>query len=508
MHLRVGPASSRVGGVTRSAADGRPGRSHVHAATAAGPATIDVLRWPGVGRFLRWRHARTSVQLLLLAVAIVVVADGLLGPDFGPANAATTLTWIHYRGLLVVALLAAGNLFCLGCPMIRVRDWGRALRMPALRWPRLLRTKWIGLILFAAVLVAYEWFDLWTLPRATALLVLGYFGAALLIDLVFAGATFCKYLCPIGQFNFAASTTSPLEMRVREPGVCGRCETYDCIKGRPASAAVPQRGCELGLFLPAKVGNLDCTFCLDCAHACPHDNVALAPRAPGAELIDDRRRSGIGHLAARPDLAALAVLFAFGGLVNALAMTAPVQHLHHRLGWPEGVTLAMLFALALGVVPLALIGGAAGLTRGLTRAPRPPVARVAIRYAYALIPLGFAIWLAHYGFHFLTGALSIVPIVQRLANDVAGRVVLGTPGGAWTGLAPSAVLPIEFGVVLVGTCGSLAVALGIAQQSPGGRPVRTAAPWIALIVLIATAALGLYAQPMDMRGMEMAMRRP
>ena len=141
-----------------------------------------------------------------------------------------------------MALLAAGNVFCFGCPMIRVRDWGRRLHAPARRRPRLLRTKWIGVVLFAAVLAAYEWFDLWALPRATAVLVLAYFAAALVVDLIFSGAAFCKYLCPVGQFNFVASTMSPLEVRVREPAVCGTCRTFDCIKGRPPEpGAAPRR---------------------------------------------------------------------------------------------------------------------------------------------------------------------------------------------------------------------------------------------------------------------------
>ena len=62
------------------------------------------------------------------------------------------------------------------------------------------------------MLFTYELFDLWALPRATALLVLGYFGAAMAIDLVFAGGTVCKYICPFGQFNFTASPLSPLEL--------------------------------------------------------------------------------------------------------------------------------------------------------------------------------------------------------------------------------------------------------------------------------------------------------
>ena len=61
----------------------------------------DVLRWPVIGPFLRWRGARTCLQLILLAVAAAVVAHGLWGPQIAPANLATVLTWVHYRGLLI-----------------------------------------------------------------------------------------------------------------------------------------------------------------------------------------------------------------------------------------------------------------------------------------------------------------------------------------------------------------------------------------------------------------------
>ena len=186
-----------------------------------------------------------------------------------------------------------------GCPFVLVRDTGRRIRMPSLRWPRWLRVKWIGIALFVAVLFIYELYDLWALPRATAWIVLGYFAIALAVDLLFTGATFCKYLCPIGQFSFVASTMSPLELQVKQPDTCRTCRTVDCIKGRRDEAVpsrVLRRGCELALFLPAKTGNLDCTFCLDCVQACPHDNIAVATRVPGLELIDSRRRSGIGWL--------------------------------------------------------------------------------------------------------------------------------------------------------------------------------------------------------------------
>ena len=195
-----------------------------------------------------------------------------------PGNLSTVLTWVHYRGLLVIALLAAGNLFCAGCPFAPGRDVGRRIHAPARLWPKRLRGKWLAIVLFAGVLFSYELFDLWALPRATAFLVLGYFGAALAIDLVFKGASFCKHLCPVGQFNFVASTMSPLELEIRERSTWRVRRTSDCIAGSRALEAphrLVQRGCELGLYLPAKVGNIDCTFCLDCVHACPHDNIAI-----------------------------------------------------------------------------------------------------------------------------------------------------------------------------------------------------------------------------------------
>ncbi len=469
----------------------------------------DVLRWPVIGTWLRWRHARMSLQMVGLAVAAAIVLHGLLGPQVAPANLATVVTWVHYRGLLVVALLAAGNFFCTGCPFVLVRDTGRRVHAPARRWPRWLRTKWVGIAAFAGVLFAYELFDLWALPAATAYLILGYFAAALLVDLAFTGASFCKYVCPIGQFNFIAAPLSPLELRVRQPSVCSTCRSFDCIKGRPATLAPApapaQRGCELRLFLPSKVGNVDCTFCLDCVHACPHDNVALGVRTPGAELLDDRRRSGVGRLTGRRDLAALAIVFVFAGLLNALAMAAPIRGVQEWFAGAfgtasEAASLAAVFLIVLVAIPVLVVGGASAMTRLLGGARSLSLGGIATRYAYALVPVGFGVWLAHYGFHLLTGGLTIVPVVQSAAASLAGGPVLGEPLWTWVGMRPGAVFPIQIGLVLLGTIGSLALAHGVSERDHRGHVLAATAPWALAIAAIAAAAIWILAQPMDMRG--------
>lgn len=468
----------------------------------------DVLRWPTVGAVLRWRRLRTAAQIVLLLVAVVVVLHGLLGPQLAPRNLATVLSWIHYRGLLIGALLLAGNVFCGACPMVLVRDLGRRLRRPTRSWPRWLGPKWVALALFAGVLFAYERFDLWALPAATAWLVLGYFGAALLVDLTFTGAAFCKHVCPVGQFNFIASTLSPLEVGARDVAVCRGCTTVDCIKGRrdpAAPAIILQRGCELALFLPSKVGNLDCTFCLDCVQACPHDNVAIAFRVPGEELVDDGRRSSIGRLSRRTDLAALALLFVFGALLNAFAMTGPVYAAERWIARTMGTTsetpvLGIVFVTGLVLIPLVLCGGAAWLTRRLASAPGLGVKDVALRYAYALVPFGAGVWFAHYGFHFLTGVWTVVPVAQSAAIDTAGRALLGGPDWRWLGMAPGTVFPLQLGAVLLGTLGSLALVHRVSERDHPGFARRAAAPWTVLVLGLTVLALWILAQPMEMRG--------
>jgi hypothetical protein len=264
-----------------------------------------------------------------------------------------------------------------------------------------------------------------------------------------------------------------------------------------------QRGCELGLFLPMKVGNIDCTLCLDCVHACPHDNIALAMRTPGVEILERGRRSGIGRLGQRADLAVLAVVFTFAALVSAFAMTTPAyafeQAIAATLGArSEGPVLAIVFIFALFILPAVLFAGAGALTRGLADAQGPLRQRV-IPYAHALIPIGFGIWLAHYGFHLLTGALTIVPVAQSAVMDAFGRALLGGPVWGWVGLQPGSVFPIQLGCVVLGAAGSIGIVHAISRRDQASRPGLVSAPWIAIVALIATTAVWILSQPMEMR---------
>src|SRR6476660_2055430 len=146
---------------------------------------LDLLRLPLLERFFHWRHARTFLQIPLLFLSGLMVWHGLFGPSLAPKNLATTLTWIHFRGALVLLILLAGNFFCLACPFMLPRQIARRFITPRRNWPRRLRTKWLSLALFILVLFAYELFDLWSTPFWTACLIVAYFVAALLVDGIF-----------------------------------------------------------------------------------------------------------------------------------------------------------------------------------------------------------------------------------------------------------------------------------------------------------------------------------
>ena len=334
---------------------------------------FDLLRAPGVGSLLRARYGRRALQFVLLVLAVAVIADGLFGPRMGSMNLAGVVPWTYGRALAIIALLAAGNLFCMACPFMLPRELGRRLGLATRRWPRALRTKWLAVGLLVLFFWAFEAFDLWDTPLWTAWVVVAYFAGAFLVDTFFRDASFCKYVCPIGQFHFVSSLVSPLEVKVRSREVCTRCSTHDCLRGNER-----QRGCELHLFLPRKVGNMDCTFCLDCVKACPHDNIGIVSAGLGRDLVRDPVRSSLGRFSRRPDIAALALVLAFSAFASTAAMVAPVaawrDRLVERLSMGSALPATSLFFLVtLVLAPVLMVGGAVVAGRLLGGGAGPPL---------------------------------------------------------------------------------------------------------------------------------------
>jgi ferredoxin len=399
----------------------------------------------------------------------------------------------------VIALLLAGNAFCWACPFMLPRELSKRLFRPTRGWPPAMRSKWLAAALLLVYLWAYEVFGLWDSPWWTAWVIIGYFAAAFTVDAFFRGAAFCRWVCPIGQFHFIESLVSPREVAALDAETCSDCTTHDCIQGGAGG-----RGCELDLYLPTKQGNLDCTWCMDCVRACPHDNVGIVTRPLQEDVVFAGWRGSIGRIAARPDIAALASLLTFGAFANALGMVGPVLELEDTMATAMGAATPIIPAsiMLIGVsvlAPLLLLPAISLLVNRIGGGGGTVVA-TACRLALCLVPIGFSMWLVHMLFHLLTSLGTIVPVTQRLAADAG--LYLGEPAWvmacclnvpAW--LLPMELLLLDAGLVLT----VISVHRLAANTLKRGVVYSTAILSLPAVMLF---ALGVWIvlQPMQMRG--------
>ncbi|MBE2182757.1 MAG: FesM [Anaerolineae bacterium] len=493
------------------------------------PPAFDALWMPLIGRLLRWRWGRLTLQTPLLLIALLLIYDGFSGSPMASRNLATITPWVHFRGLAVLALLLVGNLFCMGCPFTIPRTLAKRLSIRGRRFPRVLRNKWIAIGTLFALFFFYEWLDMWASPALTAWVITAYFAASFVLEAAFTESAFCKYVCPLGSFNFTYSAVSPLQIQVKNSAICAACVGKECVNGSYSPQPVTlideigiqgepikthehnsrgTPGCGTLLFAPQIQSNMDCTMCLDCARACPHDNIGLFGRGFGAELSRPKVWQN------RYDISFLVIGLAWLGLVNAFGMVPPVYDLMQSLAAAfgltalglsdkliEGVALLLIFMVGAGVIPLATTFAAAGLARMLTHTQKRDKLRVALAsFAPIFVPIGLGFWIAHYGYHFLTGLWTIVPVFQEfLLNHRIG--ILGEPN--WTlGGTPNLELigALQAVAVVIGYAASLWLTQKIALRLYRRQMLAGFVVWALLLTVMLLAGLWLFSQPMEMRG--------
>ena len=461
--------------------------------------SVDLLALPLIGPLVRGRYGRLLLQIPLLLLALLAIYDGLSGSSLAGLNVSTVSVWVHSRGLTVLALALVGNLFCAACPLMLTRGPSRLLRrvLPQFAWPRFLRNKYLTLGLTVAFLYSYEAFALWSSPWLTAWLIVGYFGAALLTDSLFPAGTFCKFVCPLGNYNFALSGASPTVIQARDQGVCANCAGKYCLNGRetrdgstldlsglqtlPMVGAVQAKqegrfpGCETRLYVPAMTTSQDCTLCMNCVRACPHENVALVLRSPLQQAMTAHPRL---------DLALFLTVLTWAGLLNAFAMTPAffglAQFLANLIGRHEPLLLAVI-----------VLGGLASGCALSWQAAR--LAGMSLReFSPVLVPLALATWGGHTLYHFLLGSSTLWPA----AVHALSRLGLPLPPAA------AAVVPRADGAFLLQAI-LLELSLGgalwvLARRTPVTGGWRRLTP-IVLVLVYTALALWVFSQPMQAR---------
>jgi hypothetical protein len=195
--------------------------------------------------------------------------------------------------------------------------------------------------------------------------------------------------------------------------------------------------------------------------------------------------------------------------MNAFGMTPPVYRLETWLAAQLGtssemIVLGLVYLVTAVAGPVALAYLAAWLSRVLVRS-NSPLNRLVMRYAYSFVPLGFAIWLAHYLFHLLTGLLTIVPAFQSFFAQTLQWPVFGEPDWAFALRFVPAVETIQIWQTLImygGLLAALAMALSAARgaQRNRSRLLLEALPWLVLLLALTFASGTTFLLPMEMRG--------
>ena len=422
---------------------------------------LDLLaRAPLLKRTLKARAFQPALMLLTLAVFTLAILSGLAGTPAGSRNFGIIFVWIVWWALLIVVLVPfLGRFWCTVCPIPAPGEWlqRRAIvrRGPArpwtrgLRWPRRLKNMWLqnfgflGVAVFSTIIL--------TRPGVSALLLLGFLLAGVVLSALYKNRVFCRYVCPVGGFIGLYSLMAPVELRVADPDVCADHKTKDCITGNAVGY-----GCPWMVYPGNLMRNVYCGLCFECLKTCPRNNIVLNLRPFGSDLLVAKER--------RLDEAYKAFIMLGCALLYSAVLLGPWGWLK---GWANMESLPHwgLYALGFAAFNLALLPGLFWLilwiARRVTRA-RQPMHRLFVDYAYALIPLGLAAWIAFsFGFVLVNGSYALSVLSDPFGW---GWDLFGTADAAWTPLGTALLPMLQVGILTGGLLFALNTAYKIARQ--------------------------------------------
>jgi hypothetical protein len=193
---------------------------------------------------------------------------------------------------------------------------------------------------------------------------------------------------------------SPLELRVRDCKTCQEHTAKDCVVGNAKGYGCPW------LVYPGKLArNTYCGLCFECLKTCPKDNLTLGLRPFGSDLWVAKVR--------RLDEAYKAFIMLGCALVYSVVLLGPWGWMK---SWANLDTVPHwgLYASGLWMFTLLLLPGlfwfATTFARRLSNQPTSH-RTLFVAYAYTLVPLGLAAWIAFsLGFVLTNGSYALAVI--------------------------------------------------------------------------------------------------
>ncbi len=257
---------------------------------------FDLLAWKPLRAIVASSLFPVALQVMMLAVMVLLVVNGFgYGPGMGAdelmtfrkTNLTTLVVWgLWWPGMIVVAL-AFGRAWCTICPMELANRLGDAVARkfgwPRARLGKLLRAGWVIVFGYLVLQLLVAGVSMHRVPHYTAVLLLVLLGGALLAGLVFhQPRSFCRAFCPAAALLSVYGRYTPLQLETRDPDLCERCPTKDCIKDENRYR-FDKRSCPSQLRPFDRDPSDGCVLCMQCAKVCPYDNIGVglvSPQAP------------------------------------------------------------------------------------------------------------------------------------------------------------------------------------------------------------------------------------
>lgn len=452
---------------------------------------VDVLkRVPILKVVLKSRLLQPVLTLITLFVFTLAILTGLFGTPAGSRNFGIVFVWIVWWALLIIVLVPLfGRAWCNFCPIPAPGEWlqrrGIIRRTPGSlhslhrRWPKRFKNMWLQNIGF--LLVATFSAIILTRPQVSAFVLLGFMLAAVGLSILYDNRVFCRYVCPVGGFIGLYSMLSPLELRVRDCKTCLEHRTKDCIVGNEKGY-----GCPWMVYPGNLTRNTYCGLCLECIKTCPKDNITINLRPVGSDLLVAKER--------RLDEAYKAFIMLGCALLYSVVLLGPWGWLK---SWANMDSLPHwgIYAASFWIINLLALPGlfllATTIARKLSQ-QAVPHRELFVSYAYTLVPLGLAAWIAFsLGFVFVNGSYALAVLSDPFGW---GWNLFGTADAPWTPLWPSLTSFLQVGVLTVGLLFAVQMAYRIARQHSDEhrQAFRAMLPIAGFLVLVTMGFLWLY----------------
>lgn len=416
--------------------------------------------FPLLKPLLQSRSFQPGMMLLTLFVFTLVILTGLFGTPVGSRNFGIIFVWIVWWGLLIVLLVPfLGRFWCSICPIPAPGEWLQrrnivTKRLPKLRtlnkrWPRRLKNMWLqnfgflGVALFSVIIL--------TRPEVSAWLLLTFILLGVVLSMLYKNRIFCRYVCPVGGFIGLYSMVSPLEVRVNDPNVCLTHSSKDCLTGNEYGY-----GCPWMVYPGTLNRNIDCGMCMECLKTCPKNNIALNVRPFGTDLTVQKEH--------RLDEAYKAFIMLACALVYSVVLLGPWGELKNAANM-RSIPHWLVYATGFLTFVLVMVPGVFGVFSTLswllmkrTRSLR----QVFVDFAYTLVPMGLAAWVAFsLGFVLINGSYAISVLSDPFGW---GWNLFGTANASWTPAPPQLIAFLHTGVLVAGLLFSVQTGYKIARQ--------------------------------------------